>query len=517
MPDVLWLIIGLVAGLGGGAGGYYFISRQMVTGARQQAELILSEAREKREALVKEGEVKAKDEMLRMRTEAERDRFQKMEEIKNQERAAQKKEDQLDRKNEDLQRLAKQLEGERQSLADKVKNVEAKTLELQKTLAAQQATLEKLSGMGKEEATRTFYERLQQELANDVAARIRKAQELAKDRADEEARKIVIGAIQRTASDHSSENTTSTVDLPSEDMKGRIIGREGRNIRAFEKATGVDVIVDDTPGVIVLSGFEPVRRETARRAMEKLVQDGRIHPTRIEEIIEGTKKEMEELIQQTGKQTCYELDIQRLSPKVVPVLGRLRFRTSYGQNVLKHSIEVAKLAAIMAAEVGLDPKLALRAGLLHDIGKALDQEMEGTHPQIGFDLLKRAEEPHAVCDTALRHHETEKAETPYCIITAAADAISASRPGARGESLEKYIKRLQDLERIATNKQGVEGAFAIQAGRELRVLVNASKIDDATALIVAKDIAKQIEAEMTYPGEIRVTVIRETRVTEYAR
>lgn len=515
--DVLMLVIGLVVGAAGGVGACFLMARNLVAGAKDKAALIESEARERGEAALKEAQLKGKDEVLKLRTEAEKERFQKLDEIKNQERALQKKEDQLDRVKEEQARRQKQLEASEQSLADKTKNVEAKQAELAKTVAEQQKTLERLSGMGKEEATRTFYERLQQELANDVAGRIRKAQELAKDRADEESRKVVIQAIQRTASDHSSENTTSTVDLPSEEMKGRIIGREGRNIRAFEKATGVDVIVDDTPGVIILSGFEPVRRETARRTMEKLVQDGRIHPTRIEELVETTKKEMEELILQTGKQTCYELDIQRLSPKVIPVLGRLRFRTSYGQNVLKHSIEVARLASIMAGEIGLDPALAKRAGLLHDIGKALDQEMEGTHPQLGYDLLKRAEEPFAVCDTALRHHETEKAETPYCILTAAADAISASRPGARGESLERYIKRLQDLERIATSRGGVEGAFAIQAGRELRVLVNASKIDDANALIVAKDIAKQIEAEMTYPGEIRVTVIRETRVTEYAR
>ena len=513
----LYLLIGLVAGVAAGVSVCFFMSRGMVSNAREKARLIESESRERGETLIKEAQLKGKDEVLKLRSEAERERFTKLDEVKNQERAVQKKEDQLERKAEEQARRQKQIEGTEQSLADKTKNVEAKQAELQKTVAAQQATLEKITGMGKEEAVRTYYERLQQELANDVAARIRKAQELAKERADEEARKLIIMAIQRTASDHSSENTTSTVDLPGEEMKGRIIGREGRNIRAFEKATGVDVIVDDTPGVIILSAFEPVRRETARRAMEKLVTDGRIHPTRIEELVEATKKEMDELILQTGKQTVYELDIQRLSPKVIPVLGRLRFRTSYGQNVLKHSIEVAKLSSAMAAELGLDANLAKRAGLLHDIGKALDQEMEGTHPQIGYDLLKRGEEPLAVCDTALHHHETEKAETPYCIITAAADAISASRPGARGESMEKYIKRLQDLERIATSRPGVEGAFAIQAGRELRVLVNAGKIDDSNAMIVARDIAKQIEAEMTYPGEIRVTVIRETRVTEYAR
>ncbi len=515
--EILMLVVGLVVGAAGGVGACFLLARNVVTGAKEKARLIESEARERGEAAIKEAQLKGKDEVMKLRSDAEKERFQKLDEIKNQERAVQKKEDMVERKGEDQARRQKQIEATEQSLADKTKSVEAKQAELTKTVADQQKTLERLTGMGKEEAVRTFYERLQQELANDVAARIRKAQELAKERADEEARKYVIMAIQRTASDHSSENTTSTVDLPSEEMKGRIIGREGRNIRAFEKATGVDVIVDDTPGVIILSGFEPIRRETARRTMEKLVQDGRIHPTRIEELVETTKKEMEELVMQTGKQTCYELDIQRMSPKVLPILGRLRFRTSYGQNVLKHSIEVARLASIMAAEIGLDPVLAKRAGLLHDIGKALDQEMEGTHPQLGYDLLKRADEPFAVCDTALRHHETEKAETPYCILTAAADAISASRPGARGESLERYIKRLQDLERIATSRTGVEGAFAIQAGRELRVLVNASKIDDSNALIVAKDIAKQIEAEMTYPGEIRVTVIRETRVTEYAR
>jgi ribonuclease Y len=515
--EIILFVVGLVVGAGVATGLCAFMARGMVANAREKARFIENEGREKGETAAKESLLKAKDEVLKLRGDAEKERFAKLEEFKNKERDLQKQEDQVDRKAEEQVRRQKQIESSEQSLADRGKTVEQKLAEAQKLVAAQQAALEKLSGMSKDEATRTFYERLQADLANDVAARIRKAQELAKDKADEEARKVVIMAIQRTASDHSSENSTSTVDITSEELKGRIIGREGRNIRAFEKATGVDVIVDDTPGVIVLSGFEPVRRETARRAMEKLVADGRIHPTRIEEIVEATKKEMEELVMQTGKQTCYELDIQRLSPKVMPILGRLRFRTSYGQNVLKHSVEVAKLASIIAGEIGLDPVMAKRAGLLHDIGKALDQEMEGTHPQLGYDLLKRAEEPHAVLDTALRHHETDKAETPYCIVTAAADAISASRPGARGESMERYIKRLQDLERIATGKPGVEGAFAIQAGRELRVMVNSVKIDDATALIMARDIAKQIEAEMTYPGEIRVTVIRETRVTEYAR
>lgn len=387
MTEVLFLILGIVLGAVGGVGICAFMARGMVANAKEKARLIEAQATERGESALKEAQLQGKDEVLKLRGDAERERFAKLEELRKQEQAAQKREDLAERKAEEQGRRQKALDAQEQSLADRVKNAEAKFAEAAKAVADQQKVLERLSGMGKEEATRAYYERLQQELATDVAARIRKAQELAKDRADEEARKVVIMAIQRTASDHSSENTTSTVDIASEELKGRIIGREGRNIRAFEKATGVDVIVDDTPGVIVLSGFEPVRRETARRAMEKLVVDGRIHPTRIEEIVEATKKEMEELITQTGKQTCYELDIQRLSPKVIPILGRLRFRTSYGQNVLKHSIEVARMAAIMAAEIGLDPVLAKRAGLLHDIGKALDQEMEGTHPQLGFDLL----------------------------------------------------------------------------------------------------------------------------------
>jgi ribonuclease Y len=324
-------------------------------------------------------------------------------------------------------------------------------------------------------------------------------------------------AIQRFAASHPADSVVSVVDLPSEDMKGRIIGREGRNIRAFERATGVDVVVDDTPGVIVLSAFDGVRREMARRSMEKLLLDGRIHPTRIEEIVEQNKREMEQHILEVGRQFLYEMDLQNVHPKLVTLLGRLKYRTSYGQNVLQHVREVAHVCSVMAAELKMDVRLARRCGLFHDIGKAVDQEFEGSHPVIGGELLKRFEEPKEVVDAAANHHNDADARFPYTVLAAAADAISASRPGARSENLDRYVKRLEQLEAIAKGMAGVTGAYAIQAGREVRVLVDSDKINDGQALVVARDIAKTIEQQMTYPGEIRVTVLRETRVVEYAR
>jgi ribonuclease Y len=341
--------------------------------------------------------------------------------------------------------------------------------------------------------------------------------EQANETADDRSRDIVVTAIQRFAADHSSASTVSVVPLPSDDMKGRIIGREGRNIRAFEKATGVDVIVDDTPGVVVVSAFDPVRRETARRSLEKLIIDGRIHPTRIEEVVTETQKEMEDVIRKTGEEALVEVDIRGIHPKIVALLGRLKFRTSYGQNVLKHVIECAHLAGMIAGELGLSVKMAKRCALLHDIGKAVNHEVEGGHVAIAADIAKRLGEPPEVINAIASHHEDEKPESAYAVITQAVDAMSAARPGARRETLERYIQRMERLEQVATSFDGVKNAYAIQAGREVRVIVHPHKVTDPKAMKIAREIAKAVEEQLTYPGEVKVTVLRETRVVEYAR
>jgi ribonuclease Y len=350
-----------------------------------------------------------------------------------------------------------------------------------------------------------------------MAGLIQRKVDEATEVADEKSREIISSAIQRYATDQTCEVTVSTVEIPNDDMKGRVIGREGRNIRAFEKATGVDVIVDDTPGMVVVSGFNPVRREVARIAMERLIQDGRIHPSRIEELVAQTKKEVNQKVLQLGKDASVEANVRGLSNKVLSLLGSLNFRTSYGQNVLRHSIEVAFLTQVMADELGLDGSVARRAGLLHDIGKAIDHEVEGSHPAIGANYLKRFNESPTVLNAVAGHHGDVPADNPYTPLVAAADAISASRPGARRETLERYIKRLEKLEEIAAGFKGVENAYAIQAGREIRVIVDAEKVDDESAMKVARDIAKKVEDEMTYPGEIKVTLLREVRCIEFAR
>ena len=359
--------------------------------------------------------------------------------------------------------------------------------------------------------------RLEDECEHEMSALIQRKVEEANEIAQDKSREIISTAIQRYAAEQTCEATVSTVEIPNDDMKGRIIGREGRNIRAFEKATGVDVIVDDTPGMIVVSGFDPVRREVARLSMERLIQDGRIHPSRIEELVAQTKKEINPKVLQIGKDAAVETNVRGLNNRVLSLLGALNYRTSYGQNVLRHSVEVAFLAQVMADELGLDGSIARRAGLLHDIGKAIDHEIEGSHPAIGANFLKRFNESPVVLNAVGGHHGDIPPDNPYTPLVAAADAISASRPGARRETLERYIKRLEKLEEIANSFQGVENAYAIQAGREIRVIVNAEKVDDETAMKVARDIAKKVEAEMTYPGEIQVTLLREVRCIEYAR
>ncbi|MBI4583598.1 MAG: ribonuclease Y, partial [Planctomycetes bacterium] len=394
---------------------------------------------------------------------------------------------------------------------------EAREDEIERLVEEEKQLLYRISGLGKEEAEKLLLQKLEKDYEHEEEVLVNRMVERIKEIAETRSREILATCMQRMASTYCQEITTSAIEIPNDEMKGRVIGREGRNIRAFEKATGVDVIVDDTPGVIILSCFDSIRREMARRSMDKLIADGRIHPSRIEEIVAQTKKEMNEIIQQEGKQAIYDLNIPGMHSKLVTLLGRLRFRTSYGQNVLHHVKECANLAGMIASELGLDVQLAKRCALLHDIGKAVDHEVEGGHPEIGANIAKRYDEPPEVVNSIASHHNDVPQESLYAVITQAADSISGSRPGARGETLERYIKRLEKLEAVVMSFAGVRAANAIQAGREIRVIVNSQKISDKKAIKLCRDIAKEIEEQLTYPGEIKVTLLRETRVVEYAR
>jgi ribonuclease Y len=515
-PLTVNIIIGVAALVFGGAIAYavQLLQKNRVNKTVKQ---LLADAGEEAERIKKAATLASKEEIYRFREDLNRETQEGRNELKNLERRLEKREDALDHKVESIQRRERYVENLEKSAEQKYRELEAKTKEMSDLVNEEKKTLYNISGLNKEDATKLLLNKLENELQSEMAAMIRKNHEKSQEAAESEAKKVVTMAIQRCAAEHTAQNTVSTVDLQSEDMKGRVIGREGRNIRAFEKAAGVDVIVDDTPGVIVISSFDSVKREIARRSMEKLIIDGRIHPGRIEEIVEATRKEVEDVIQQTGKQVCYDMNIHNINPKIVTMLGRLRFRTSYGQNILQHSVEVAYLSEAMASELGLKPELAKRCGLLHDIGKATDQVEEGTHPKLGSELARRCEERPEVIDAIEKHHDTMNPEFLYTVLVSAADAISAARPGARRETVDKYIKRLERLEAIATAYQGVENAYAIQAGREIRVIVNSGKIDDSQATIVSRNIANDIEKELKYPGEIKVTVVRETRAIEYAR
>ena len=428
-----------------------------------------------------------------------------------------KREDAVDRQVESLQQREKGLEKEEQEIERRLRNVGLKEKQLSVLMAQQKNQLLKITAMDIGEAKELLLKRLEDECEHEMSALIQRKVEESTEAADEKSREIISAAIQRYAAEQTCEVTVSTVDIPSDDMKGRIIGREGRNIRAFEKATGVDVIVDDTPGIIVVSGFSPVRREVARLSMERLIQDGRIHPSRIEELVAQTKKDVNHKVLQIGKDAAVETNVRGLNNKVISLIGALSYRTSYGQNVLRHSVEVAFLSQVMADELGLDGSIARRAGLLHDIGKAIDHEVEGNHSTIGANYLKRFNESPIVLNAVAGHHGDVPADNPYTPLVASADAISASRPGARRETLERYIKRLEQLEEIANSFKGVENAYAIQAGREIRVIVSANDVDDDAAMKIARDIANKVENEMTYPGEIQVTLLREVRCVEYAK
>ena len=486
------------------------IAESKIGGAEKEAKRILETAQKEAENLKKEEIIKAKEEIMSSRKELDQ-------EIKERRGEVQKQETRLIQKEENLEKRAENFEKKEKEIERELQDIENQKQEISKLREEEMVELQKIASLTKEEAKNKLLEQMDKELTAEKAALIREKEQKAKEDAIKNAKEILSYTIQKCAADHSQETTVSIVSLPNDDMKGRIIGREGRNIKALETLTGVDLIIDDTPEAVVLSGFDPLRREVAKIALEKLIDDGRIHPAKIEEMVEKAKEEVENTIKEEGERAVLETGVIGLHPDVVKLIGKLKYRTSYGQNVLNHSIEVSNLARIMAEELGLDPKLARRAGLLHDIGKALDHDMEGTHVEIGVEVLKKFKENPLVINAVEAHHGDVEPLSLEAVLVQAADAISASRPGARRETLEAYIKRLQNLEEIADSFEGVEKSFAIQAGREVRIVVKPEKITDDQMTILARDVSKRIEEEMDYPGQIKVNIIRETRVVDYAK
>jgi ribonuclease Y len=493
------------------------VEKRRTSVVTQEADAIRRTAEAQAARIIAEGEAKAKSESLKLRESFDKETHAARQELREEEKRLAKREDIVDQKLETLIAKERTLDTAEKGVLEKEKALVAKDKQFNDLIARQKSQLLKVANLTIEEARAMLLSQIEKDMTHETAELISKRLDEAKETADSQAREIIITSIQRYAAEHTTASTVSTVDIPSDDMKGRVIGREGRNIRAFEKATGVDVIVDDTPGVVVVSCFDPVRREVARRSLEKLIQDGRIHPTRIEELVAGTEKEVQREVAAAGRQALVDANVRGLHNKLVELLGRLKFRTSYGQNVLQHSMEVAYLGQVIADELGLKGQIARRAGLLHDIGKAIDHEVEGGHPAIGADLCKRYGEKDDIVNAVAGHHNDVEATSIYTPIITAADAISAARPGARRETLERYVQRLQKLEEIAMTFEGVKQAYAIQAGREVRVMVDADNVDDKLSSKIARDVAKRVEDEMEYPGEVRVTVIRELRCVEYAR
>jgi ribonuclease Y len=514
---LIGLLVGLMLGLGASFGVLQMLSKVGLRSARSQAQEILAAAQLQADTIRKEADLRSKEEALRRRESIDREIDEARKGLREQELRLEKRADTLDQKLEFINKKERDFETVQRYLTEQQEEVARKNQELKQILSDQRDQLLRLSGLTSDQAREALFGRLEQELNREVGGRILRFEQSFREAAQQKAREILATSIQRYAASHTAENTSSTVDIPSDDMKGRIIGREGRNIRAFEKATGVDVIVDDTPGIVIVTGFDNVRREIAKVSLEKLIQDGRIHPARIEEIVAETQQEMEAHILQTGRLAAQEAGVPGLHEKLLHYLGRLKFRTSYSQNVLRHSIEVAYLTGMLAEEIGLDGALGRRCGLLHDIGKAADHEMEGGHPAIGADLCKRFGEPQEVVHAALGHHDDLRVDYPYTVLVAAADAISASRPGARRDTLEKYVRRLEQLEGLVCGFPGVDQAYAIQAGREVRVLVDSDQLDDQAAHKLCREIANAIQEQLTYPGEVKVTVMRETRAVEFAR
>lgn len=486
------------------------ISEKKIGSAEIEAKRIMEESVKEAETKKKEILLEAKDESHKLRNELERETRERRAELQKTEKRLFKKEETLDAKSLNMEK-------KEDSLQKKLKELELKQTRLIAIHDKQNEELERISGLTAEEAKEILVDNIKREAEQEAALIVKEIERDAKENAERKAREIITYAVQKCSADHVAETTVSVVDLPNDEMKGRIIGREGRNIRALETLTGIDLIIDDTPEAVVISGFDPIRREVARLALEKLISDGRIHPARIEEMVEKSKKEIEQKIKDDGEQAAFETGVHGLHPELIKLLGRLRFRTSYGQNVLKHSIEVAHLAGIMASELGADVKIAKRAGLLHDIGKAVDHEVEGPHVVIGEDLARKYKENKAVLHAIGAHHGDVEPQTIEAVLVQAADAISAARPGARRETLETYIKRLEKLEEISNSFEGVEKSFAIQAGREIRIMVKPEVVNDNSIILIAKDIVKKIEDELEYPGQIKVNVIRETRAIEYAK
>lgn len=486
------------------------IAEAKYASAEEAAQKLIEDAEKMGEAKKKEVLLEAKEDIHKLRSEVERESKERRNDLQRLERRLLQKEENLDRKMDSLEKKDEVLnrkENEIDKSREKINELYAKQL----------SELERVSGLSSEEAKKILLTNVEEEVRHETAIMIKEIQQQAKEDADKNAREIISLAIQRCAADHVAETTVSVVALPNDEMKGRIIGREGRNIRTLETLTGVDLIIDDTPEAVILSGFDPVRREVARIALEKLITDGRIHPARIEEMVEKAQKEVEQKIKEAGEQATFDTGVHGLHPEIIRLLGRLKYRTSYGQNVLKHSVEVSHLAGVMAAELGVDVMLAKRAGLLHDLGKAIDHEVEGPHVTIGADLAKKYRESAEVVNAIGAHHGDEEPTTVQAVLVAAADAVSAARPGARRETLESYLKRLTRLEEIAESFEGVEKSFAIQAGREVRIMVKPDKVDDLASIRLVRDIVKKIESELEYPGQIKVTVIRETRAVDYAK
>ncbi len=510
---IIPIITGLVCGTVCWFGGYWYrrnIAEAKVAKAEDAVKQMIDDAQKRAETIKKETILEAKEEVYKLKSENERENRERRNEIQRSERRLLQKEELLDKKMEAI-------EQREENAIKRQKEIEASEEEINELKAKQLKELETISGLSMDEAKEILLESVEHDARHEAALMLREIEQKTKEEADKRARNIVSLAIQRCAADHVAETTVSVVALPNDEMKGRIIGREGRNIRTLETATGVDLIIDDTPEAVILSGFDPVRREVARIALEKLIMDGRIHPGRIEEMVEKARKEVDVQIREAGEQAIFECGIHGLHHELVKLLGRLRYRTSYGQNVLKHSIEVSHLAGIMASEIGANATLAKRAGLLHDIGKAIDHEVEGPHVQIGADVAKKYRENNQVINAIMAHHGDVEPATIEAVLVQAADAISAARPGARRETLENYIKRLEKLEEIANSFEGVDKSFAIQAGREIRIIVKPENVNDADTIIMAKEIVKRIETELEYPGQIKVNVIRETRAVEFAK
>ncbi|HEY6838748.1 MAG TPA: ribonuclease Y [Geobacteraceae bacterium] len=517
--ELAFILIVVAAGVG------FFIGNLMrkklsgspVAKSEELAARMVEDAKREAETITKEATLQAKDAVYQAKAEFERETKDKQRDLQSLEKRLQQKEENLDKKTNLIDQREAEFFKREQGLSAKEQQLGQKEEKLNQMIGDERKKLEAISGMSSSEAKKVLMETMENEAKLDAAKMIKAIEEEARETADKKSKEIISLAIQRYAGEYVAERTVSVVALPSDEMKGRIIGREGRNIRALEAATGIDLIIDDTPEAVILSGFNPVRREVAKIALEKLIMDGRIHPGRIEEVVAKAQEEVEQTIKEAGEQAAFDLGVHGIHPEILKLIGRLKFRTSYSQNVYQHSLEVAFLCGIMAAELGINVKQAKRAGLLHDLGKAVDHEVEGSHAVIGADLARKYGESHKIVHAIMAHHEDEKPATVLAVLVQAADALSGARPGARREMMETYVKRLEDLERIANSFSGVSNSFAIQAGREIRVMVSSEEVSDDRAVVLAKDVAKKIEAEMTYPGQIKVHVIRETRAVEYAR